>query len=99
MLLIVGTVRLPPENVETARIAMAAMVSASLAEDGCLDYAYAEDMFDRGLIHVKEIWRDQAALDRHFKPEHLEIWRACWPELGIGDRNLNVYDVGKGRST
>ena len=47
---------------------MAEVVAASRAEDGCIDYAYAEDMLDPGLIRVIEAWRDQAALDRHFKP-------------------------------
>jgi len=41
------------------------MAEASRAEEGCIDYGYAEDIFDTGLIHVKEIWTDQAALDQH----------------------------------
>ncbi|MFD2755762.1 putative quinol monooxygenase [Comamonas terrae] len=39
MLLIVGTVRLPAENLERAKPAMRAMVQASRAEPGCLEYA------------------------------------------------------------
>lgn len=66
MLLIVGTIRLPPENLDAARPVMRRMVEASRAEPGCLDYGYAEDVLDPGLIHVKELWTDQAALDRHF---------------------------------
>jgi quinol monooxygenase YgiN len=42
MLLIVGTVRLPPENLERAKPVMRAMVEASRAEAGCLEYVYAE---------------------------------------------------------
>ena len=99
MLLIVGTFRLPPENLERARPIMARMVAASRAEDGCIDYGYAEDVLEPGLIHVKEMWRDQDALDRHFGSEHLKMWRAAWPELGIGQRNLRVYDVGEARVT
>ena len=33
-------------------------------EDGCIDYAYAEDVLEPGLIRVSEVWRDQAALNR-----------------------------------
>lgn len=97
MLLIVGTVRLPPENLSKARPAMARMVTASRAESGCVDYCYAEDVLDPGLIHVKEMWRDQEALTRHFASAHIAQWRAAWPELGIGDRNLRVYEVGDPR--
>ncbi|GAB1581769.1 putative quinol monooxygenase [Phyllobacterium phragmitis] len=99
MLLIIGTIRLPPENLRTARPVMARMVSASRAEDGCEEYSYAEDVLDPGLVHVKEMWRDQTALDRHFASEHLAEWRAEWPKLGIGERNLRVYEVEHPRAT
>ncbi|MEP9399206.1 putative quinol monooxygenase [Mesorhizobium sp. KR2-14] len=99
MLLIVGTIRLPPDNLMAARPVMARMVLASRAEDGCEEYSYAEDVLDPGLIHVKEMWRDQAALDRHFASEHIAAWRTTWQELGIGERNLRVYEVGPPRST
>lgn len=99
MLLIVGTIRLPAENLPAARAVMRAMAEASRAEDGCHEYVYAEDVLVPGLIHVKELWRDQHALDRHFASAHLAEWRAAWPRLGIGDRNLTVYEVGEPRST
>ena len=99
MLLILGTVRLPPELLDPARREMARMISASRAEDGCEEYCYAEDVLEPGLIHVKELWRDQVALDRHFSSEHIAAWRSTWPALGITDRNLRVYDVGQPRAT
>jgi quinol monooxygenase YgiN len=99
MLLIVGTVRLPPENLAAARPAMRRMADASRNEDGCHAYSYAEDVFEPGLIHVHELWADQAALDRHFAAPHLAEWRAAWPSLGIGERNLRLYAVGEPRPT
>ncbi len=76
MLLIVGTVRLPSENLALARPAMRAMVEASRAEPGCLEYGYAEDVLVPGLIHVKELWADQA--ERHLsygRGLHEDAWR------------------------
>jgi quinol monooxygenase YgiN len=98
MLLIVGSVRLPAENLERARAVMRRMVEASRAEDGCIDYGYAEDVLDRGLIHVKELWRDRAALDAHFATDHLARWRAEWVPLGIAERNLRVFEVDEGQA-
>ena len=92
-LLVVGTIRLPAANLAAARPAMARMIAASRAEDGCLAYAYAEDVLEPGLIHIRELWRDQAALDAHFRAAHLAEWRARWPALGLGDRDLGVYEV------
>ena len=99
MLLIVGTVRLPADNLDRARPIMQRMVEASRAEAGCVDYGYAEDVFDPGLIHVKELWTDQVALDRHFATAHIAEWRAAWPSLGIGERDLRLYEVGESRRT
>ena len=96
-ILIAGTVRVPPEKLESLKPHMLAMLEASRAEDGCFDYSYADDILDSGLIHVTELWRDQPALDRHFASNHIAQWRAEWPRLGIGDRNLKVYDVGEAR--
>jgi len=93
-LLIVGTVRLPPENLAEARKAMCAMIAASRGEDGCLSYAYAADVAEPGLIRVSELWRDRDALARHFAAAHLAAWRAAWPRLGLSDRNLVLYEVG-----
>ena len=53
--------------------------------------------FEPGLIHVKEIWVDQNSLDRHFAAAHLAEWRAAWPSLCIGDRNLRLYEIGEPR--
>jgi len=98
MLLIVGTIRLPPENLERAQPAMKRMVEASRAETGCLAYSYAEDILDSGLIHVIEAWSDRPSLDRHFASAHIAEWRSCWPSLGIAERNLTLYE-GKRLST
>jgi quinol monooxygenase YgiN len=94
VLLIVGTIRLPAEILDAARPAMAAMVEASRAEAGCVEYSYAADVLDPGLIHVKERWTNRTALDAHFKSVHIANWRASWPALGIGERNLHLYEVG-----
>ena len=98
-LLIVGTFRCPTDRLDDARPVMKRMIEASRAEDGCLDYGYSQDVLDPGLIHVRELWRDQAALNRHFAAPHLIAWRAAWPDLGIGGRDLRVYEVGTPRPT
>jgi len=42
MIVIAGTVRVPPENIDKARPHMEAMVTASRAETGCTSYSYAK---------------------------------------------------------
>ncbi|HEY5412227.1 MAG TPA: putative quinol monooxygenase [Caulobacteraceae bacterium] len=95
----IGTIRLPPGALSDARPIMARMVSATRAELCCAEYFCAEDVLEPGLIHVKEAWSDQIALDEHFASDHISAWRSAWPALGITDRNLRVYEVGEPRST
>lgn len=96
-LVIAGTVRVPPENLDRFRPHMQAMLAASRAEDGCLTYSYAVDVAEPGLVRVFEAWRDQAAIDAHFQTPHMAAWRAAWPQFGVSDRNLSLYEVAAER--
>jgi quinol monooxygenase YgiN len=93
MLLITGTFRMTSAQLAPALPAMAAMIDASRAETGCLHYSYAQDVRDPHLIHVSELWADQAALDAHMASSHIMAWRAQWPTLGLHDRNLTLYQA------
>ena len=98
MILIAGTMRMPAAKLDEARPALQRVLAATHAEDGCLDYRFAEDVLDPGLIHVTELWRDQAALNAHIATPHVVEWRAAGPTFGIGEHNFRVYDVGEPRT-
>lgn len=93
MIVIAGTVRIDPSRLNVARFEMEKMLEASRREDGCIEYSYAVDVIDSGLVRIFEVWRDKAALDRHFQAPHLASWRLAWPAIGISDRKLSIYDV------
>jgi len=93
MLLILGTIRIAPEQLDDARPAMRRMAESTRAEPGCLAYHYAEDVLEPGLIHVIEHWVDRAAIDAHFGMPHITEWRAAWPVLGIHDRRLQLFEA------
>ena len=96
-IIIAGTVRVPPQNVQAFRPHMVAMRDATRGEDGCEIYSYAEDVSDPGLIHVFEVWRDAATLEGHRAAPHMATWRAAWPQFGVSDRALVSYDVADQR--
>ena len=96
-LVIAGTVRVPVENLEAMKPHMRAMLDASRAEDGCVEYSYAEDVAEPGLIRVFEVWRDQAALTAHGQTPHMAAWRAVWPQFRVSDRRLFAYEVASER--
>nr|WP_321360160.1 putative quinol monooxygenase [uncultured Hyphomonas sp.] len=93
MIIIEGTVRVPPERIEAARPAMEAMIRASRAETGCIDYAYSIDLLDPGLVRVAERWESREALKAHFATPHMAAWRAEFANLSITDRSLRLYEA------
>jgi quinol monooxygenase YgiN len=95
--LIAGTMRVAPENLPGLKPHMQKMLAASRAEDGCLEYSYGEDVAEPGLIRVFEAWRDQAAIEAHFKAPHMAEWRAAGARLGVADRRLFAYEVASQR--
>ena len=97
MILVMGTFRLPPEALATALPMAQRVVAATRAEDGCFAYSYAQDLFDPGLIHVSEKWRDREALMAHFKSPHMQAWAAERAELNLSDRNIRIYESDDGQ--
>jgi quinol monooxygenase YgiN len=91
MVIIEGTIRIA--DLARAGPAMEAMIRASRAEAGCLDYAYAIDLLEPGLVRVSERWTSREALSAHLASAHLKAWRTLWPEIGVSDRQLRMYDA------
>jgi quinol monooxygenase YgiN len=93
MIILAGTVRAPADKLAAAQRAFATMIAATRAEPGCLGYSFAHDVLEPGLIRIFEVYTDQAAVDAHRAAPHFAAWRASWPALGIGDRNMAQYEI------
>lgn len=93
LIVLAGSIRLPPENLDAARPVMQRMIEASRAEPGCIAYGFSEDLLEPGLIRVFEVFRDHEAQQFHSQSQHMKDWRAAWPALGIGDRQITRYEV------
>ena len=93
MLLVIGTIRVGPGDVARMRPVMDELAAATRREDGCMEYGCAEDLLDPGLIHVKEIWRDQPALDRHRQTPHTAKAREAMGGLNVLGADLRVCEV------
>jgi len=91
---VLGTFRLPPESVEQARPLMRAVIEATLAEAGCRDYSYAEDLAEQGLFRVTELWDSRKALSAHFQTQHMRQWSEERAALGFFDRRISLYELG-----
>jgi quinol monooxygenase YgiN len=93
MLMIVGTLRIPVENVAAARTALAGVVEATRKEDGCLEFSFAESVAEPGQFYLIERWTDRAALEAHWQSPALKAFRPTAEQLGVGDRNMFLYEI------
>lgn len=93
MIVVQGSFRISPSMVEVIRPAMKTMIEASRAEEGCIEYSYALDMIDPGLIRVLERWRDREALEAHLRTVHIAEWRAQCSALAVSERELTGYET------
>ena len=96
MMIVVGSFRIPPTTLEVVRPVMEEMIRASRAEEGCIEYCYALDVLDEGLVRVSEKWRDREALEAHFRTAHIAEWRAQASALAISERNLTAHESDDG---
>jgi quinol monooxygenase YgiN len=93
---IVGQFRIPVENLAAARPLMIAVMQASRAEDGCIEYNYAEDLAEPGLIRVSEVWESREHLAAHFKSAHMQRWIAERADLGLTGRQVTGFAAERG---
>ncbi|MFM7348724.1 MAG: putative quinol monooxygenase [Erythrobacter sp.] len=77
MLIVLAKAQVGAGAMEAAKAAIAAMVAASNAEEGCIEYAFTEDLLQPGTIHIVEKWRDEAALAEHFATPHMAAFGAA----------------------
>jgi quinol monooxygenase YgiN len=76
VIVVQGWARFAPADIEALRAAVADLIAATRAEEGCLDYAYGEDLQEPGLVWVCERWRDEAALNAHLQQPHIAAFNA-----------------------
>ncbi len=94
MIAVLGSFRLPADEVERARPLMQAVIAATLAEPGCRAYSYAEDVAEPGLFRVTELWDSREALAAHFETPHMKAWIEQRAALGFFDRDISLYEIG-----
>ncbi len=95
--ILAGTVRFPLDRIDAALAVMMEMMRLSRAEDGCIEYVYSHDLIDPELVHVFEIWRDEAALAAHHHAPHFQQWKQERASLGMTDRKLSRFEISASR--
>lgn len=95
MLIVAGTFTVEAEHRDRMLSEVRPMVEATRAEAGCQAYVFSPDVDDPELVHLYELWDDQAALDAHFASDHMAAWRATAADLPITGRNVAKYIISE----
>ncbi|MDP4540934.1 putative quinol monooxygenase [Qipengyuania sp. DY56-A-20] len=96
MIQINGTLKLAPDTLSKGREAIVAMVRASRAEDGCLEYGFAQDLTDPDVLYLVERWRDRAALDAHSASPHMAEFKRAMAANPAMERDLRIFETDDG---
>lgn len=96
MLIVLGQARLGEGALASGREALSAMVTASNAEEGCISYAYAQDILDPSVLHITEKWVDEAALVAHFQTPHMAAFQQALASLDVKVTEVLKYQADDG---
>ncbi|KNG92914.1 putative quinol monooxygenase [Pseudaestuariivita atlantica] len=93
VLVVTGVIEVAPEDAETFRVAAARAAKATRSDDeGCLLYAFYEDVEKPGTFRVYEEWRDEEALAAHARAPHMDTFRNALSDVEILRREIGKHD-------
>ncbi|MFC9356053.1 putative quinol monooxygenase [Rhodococcus sp. NPDC057014] len=61
-----------PEAADDVRTALSPVISATRAEEGCVNYTISESQASPGSFIVVETWNSQEDLNRHARAPHMK---------------------------
>ena len=93
MIIVLGQIEFQAEDFESAKALAASLVEETMKEDGCIKYAFAEDLSRPACFQLSECWRDAAALDVHFLTPHIKIYREGLMRLKVLSRVVKKYEA------
>lgn len=97
LILVTGHLRIAADAVDALRPHMRALVEATRQEDGCILYAFAEDVVEPGTIRIVERWRDWPALEAHGKAPHIAAWRDALGGTKVESVEVLAHAAGEER--
>lgn len=92
-IIVEGSARVSERDREAYLALVREVVTASVGRRGCLKFSVAEDILERNLFHLTELWTDIDALDasRHGHENAGMLER--FAPLDVRDRDVLVYSV------
>lgn len=97
MILITGTVVVPPENRAAFLEAVIQHVTLSRQEPGCISHSCNEDVMAPGTFTFVERWRDMAAVKEHFAKDYSRETVAAIGSLSTQASGVEIHEIASTR--
>lgn len=91
MIFVQGWIKLVPQDVEKILPIARDMVAATLKEEGCIHYSFAQDVSEPSLIHISERWRGEDELNAHFQTSHMASFNEAANEMTIEHMDVRMF--------
>ncbi|MBJ30491.1 MAG: antibiotic biosynthesis monooxygenase [Acidimicrobiaceae bacterium] len=92
MIVLAGTIDFDPAHAEAMMAAVAVVVEATRAEEGCLDYVIGPDPLIAGRLNLFERWEGDEHLGAHRKADHSRTFQRALGECGMAGVSIDRYD-------
>ncbi len=95
MLIVTGIIDVSDGDAERLKPVIAKMAAASRAEEGCIAYAFYQDLENPNKVRVYEEWVDQDALTAHFQTPHMADFNASLGDVTITGMDVKKFEPGE----
>ncbi len=96
MLIVLAEAKIGAGALDKAHRAIATMVEASLSEEGCISYAFAQNALDPTKLHIVEKWVDDTALSFHFQTPHMATFQKALGGLDVTVTSASKFQADDG---
>ena len=93
MIIVMGHIRVRPEDTETFRRRLSDHAATVRGFDGCLHYSIATDIADPGLWWISERWRDQNAQAAHMAGDHMARLNMMMKHVKITEARIERFET------
>ncbi len=95
MIIVNGRIESTASNIEGLEKALKKMEDASRTENGCHDYTFSVELNDPNIIRITERWDSMAALEVHFKSDHMSAFQAAMAASPPKSAAVHFYEANE----
>jgi len=98
MIVVLAEIEIAEENIDALKEAVRTMEAASLAEPGCHEYCFSQELSNPGKVRIVELWESMDALSIHFGMPHMEAFNQAIGANPPKSMSVKVHELGEERS-